>query len=215
MSCTRIEPDQRGGKYCHWEGGIRANAFVSGGFVPTAQRGTKSQAVMHVADWYATFCALAGVDPTDHTAAASGLPPVDSLDLWPTLSGANATSPRVEVFIDSTTLLQGDWKLLTGKQPGASWPGPQYPNATTETSPVYEAVQHCSAGCLYNVAEDPTEHEDVASQYPARVKSMSARLAELTKTIWQPAHEKNDPACMATAQSKYGGFYGPWMELDE
>ena len=27
--------------------------------------------------WYATYCALAGVDPTDHKAAAAGLPPID------------------------------------------------------------------------------------------------------------------------------------------
>ena len=46
---------------------------------------------------YTTFCGLAGVDPTDERAAAAGLPPVDGHDLWPLISGANATSPRTEV----------------------------------------------------------------------------------------------------------------------
>jgi hypothetical protein len=36
---------------------------------------------------YGTFAHLAGVDPTDHRAAAAGLPPVDSLNLWPYVSG--------------------------------------------------------------------------------------------------------------------------------
>ena len=42
---------------------------------------------------------LAGVDPTDHAAAAAGLPPIDSFDLWPLLSGANTTAPRTELLI--------------------------------------------------------------------------------------------------------------------
>ena len=33
----------------------------------------------------------------DRRAAAAGLPPVDGLDVWPLISGANATSPRTEI----------------------------------------------------------------------------------------------------------------------
>jgi hypothetical protein len=40
------------------------------------------------------FAELAGVDPTDHTAAAAGLPAVDSVSLWPYLSGRQSASPR-------------------------------------------------------------------------------------------------------------------------
>eukprot|EP01050_Picozoa_sp_SAG11_P019053 SAG11_NODE_2975_length_2798_cov_1.751019_2_plen_201_part_00 len=39
-------------------------------------------------DFYATFCGLAGVEVADEAAAARRLPPVDSLDMWPMLSGA-------------------------------------------------------------------------------------------------------------------------------
>ena len=42
----------------------------------------------------ATFCGLAGVAVHDAAAEEAKLPPVDSLDLWPMLSGANLTSPR-------------------------------------------------------------------------------------------------------------------------
>ena len=72
----------------------RAAAFVGGGFVPPAARGTVSDGMIAIADWYGTLAALAGVDPTDHAAAASGLPPIDSVDVWPLVIGANKTSPR-------------------------------------------------------------------------------------------------------------------------
>lgn len=56
---------------------------------------------------YATFSALAGVDPTDEKAAAAGLPPIDSLNLWPLISGANTTSPRTEVVLGAGQLELG------------------------------------------------------------------------------------------------------------
>ena len=49
-----------GGKYNNWEGGIRLNAFLSGGFLPKASRGTQHHGLVAGWDWYATWCALAG-----------------------------------------------------------------------------------------------------------------------------------------------------------
>ena len=43
----------RGGKYTLFEGGIRAVAFVSGGFVPRSARGSRADGIVHVADWCA------------------------------------------------------------------------------------------------------------------------------------------------------------------
>lgn len=40
----------RGGKYSFFEGGIRANSFVSGGYLPADVRGTTSYALMHVVE---------------------------------------------------------------------------------------------------------------------------------------------------------------------
>jgi arylsulfatase I/J len=89
----------KGGKMSNWEGGIRVNAFVSGGYVPQAVRGTKLEAFVTIEDWYATFCALAGVDPTDYAAIQANLPPIDSYNLWPLLTGTNTTNPRTEIPI--------------------------------------------------------------------------------------------------------------------
>ena len=38
----------KGGKMNNWEGGIRGNAFVSGGFVPHSLRGSR-----HICAWHA------------------------------------------------------------------------------------------------------------------------------------------------------------------
>ena len=97
------------------EGGIRGNAFVSGGYLQThapARVGSKIDGMTHICDWYATFAHLAGADPKDHKAAKAFLPPIDSLNLWPYLSGAVAQSPRTEIFADPDTLIIGNWKLV-------------------------------------------------------------------------------------------------------
>ena len=89
----------KGGKMNNWEGGIRGNSFISGGFVPAARRGTVYQGLVTVWDHYATFCHLAGVDPTDHRAAVASLPPIDSYSHALMILGTNLTSPRTEIPI--------------------------------------------------------------------------------------------------------------------
>lgn len=151
----------RGGKVSNWQGGIRVPAWVSGGAVPVKMHGTKLKGLAAVWDAYATFAALAGADTTDRRAAAAGLPPVDSIDLWPYLSGRVSHSPRKRVEIGSTacrgrdaedpkchfwgwynggTIVQGliedfgqagVWKLLTGRNPMSGWQGPYFPNRST------------------------------------------------------------------------------------
>merc|ERR1711934_191487 len=54
----------RGGYYNNWEGGTRVAALLAGGALPSSVHGTKLEGVIHEADWYSTFCFLAGVDPT-------------------------------------------------------------------------------------------------------------------------------------------------------
>jgi len=71
----------------NWEGGVQVNTWASGGFIPALQCQTKKTRLIAGWDWYATYCALAGVDPTDEKAAKANLPPIDSLNMWPYLSG--------------------------------------------------------------------------------------------------------------------------------
>merc|ERR1719343_288668 len=84
----------RGSKWSSWEGGIRACAFVSGGWLPEKVRGTTTDGLVAAWDWYATFAHLAGADPADEQAKNAGLPAIDSINVWPLISGATKVSPR-------------------------------------------------------------------------------------------------------------------------
>jgi arylsulfatase B len=218
----------RGGKMSNWQGGIRVNAFASGGFLPAAVRGTalaQGTNLAHGADWYATFCDLAGVDPFDTRAAAAGLPPVDGVSLWPMLSGANTTSPRTEIPIGSDasecnyplgngTTVQGliradGYKLLIGEIGQNIWTGPLYPNKST--SWVDTPYKCGNPGCLFNIIDDPTEHNEISAAHPDIVKAMYARILELQKTVFFPNRGTDDGVACTAALQKWGGFWGPFV----
>lgn len=82
----------KGTKMSNWEGGIRVNAFVSGGYLAKNfphMVGVKLDGLVSIADYYATCAGTAGEDPTDHRAAAAKLPPIDGLNMWPYFTGHN------------------------------------------------------------------------------------------------------------------------------
>ena len=199
----------KGGKTTDWQGGIRENAFVSGGYLPESLRGQKTEGYIHVADWYATFCALAGVDPTDHRAANANLPPIDSLNMWPLISGQNSTSPRVDIPISNSTLISGDYKILVGNVHEAGWTGPVYPNTTK--APGIATMEDCESGCIYNIKEDPLEQNNLAFTMPDVLKEMQMKLAKYQNTCFDPDRGNVWPGACKTALEKYGGFWGPFL----
>jgi arylsulfatase A-like enzyme len=197
-----------------WEGGVRANAFVSGGYLPAQMRGTTLDAYIHIADWYATFCAIAGVSPVDTEAAAVGLPPVDGVNVWPVISGETQTGPRDVIHLSTQAVISQRYKLVTGVQAMNGWTGPTYPN-TTGPQPTFVPLGwdfDCGAGCLFDIMLDPNEHVDLASSQPAVLASMQQLLASLNATYFNPNRGNPDPAACQQAV-KYGGFYGPFAHL--
>ena len=45
------------------------------------------------------------------------------------------------------------------------------------------------------------------------MKGMLARLGALQATLFNPDRGSADPAACETAKSRWGGFYGPWLQL--
>ena len=213
------------------EGGVRVNAFATGGVIPAAMRGTKSHAFTAIEDWYVSFCALAGVDPTDTRAAAAGLPPVNGIDLWPVLSGANATSGRLLQFLGSsdgtpdkgTTIVQGviraadGYKLLLGNSNPSFWQGPVDPNSSTSPGDFSHLacgdpdVRGTGLGCLFNVLDDPSETNDLASVYPHIVAELRARIREAQATVYNPTRGPPDDHLFCKQAIANGGFIGPFL----
>ena len=207
----------RGTKMANWQGGIRVNAFVSGGWLQSNfphMIGKKLDGLVSIADYYSTVAALAGVDPTDHRAAAAGLPPVDGLNMMPYFTGQAETSPRTFIFNDVNTAViryEGDlWKIITGEECSACWMGPQYPNGTG--NPGCSTCVKCGEkGCLFNLDVDPTEHHDVRLQYPVIHKYMGERLAGMNNGFFSPDRNGGALSAPIDAAKKYGGYWGPFL----
>ena len=63
--------------------------------------------MIHIADWYGTLSSIAGVDPRDTKSEKYGLPKVDSINVWPYLSGSVDTSPRKHYLMTKDAYVSG------------------------------------------------------------------------------------------------------------
>jgi len=220
----------RGGKGSNTEGGVRVPAFVAGGRLPAASRGATLGGFVGPEDWYATFCALAGVDAADARAAAAGLPPVDGFDVWPMLSGASASTPRAVHFLGSAaggslapTVVQGvirvadGWKLLLGDVGPAFWSGAVYPNASSQRAAAPpplacgDPAAGTGPGCLFNVLADPHETVDAAAANPRVVAELRALIEEAQRGAFSPDRGAADAERFCSQVVENGGFVGPFL----
>jgi hypothetical protein len=55
----------RGGKGGYFEGGVRVASFVHSPLLPAAVVGSTLDVTISVADWWATFVSLSGLEPVD------------------------------------------------------------------------------------------------------------------------------------------------------
>jgi arylsulfatase A-like enzyme len=108
--------------------------------------------LIHVVDMFPTLAGLAG-------ASGKNEKPLDGLDVWPTISEGKP-SPRQEIVYNIEPfrggVRQGDWKLV--------W-----------RTPLPSAVE------LYNLAEDPSEKNNLAEKNSAKVAELQKRIETLAK----------------------------------
>jgi hypothetical protein len=80
----------------------------------------------------------------------------------------------------------------------------------------------CHEGCLFDVLNDPGEHIDLSSEHPEILARMKQRLTELKDNFYEN-NDKNVDVCPPNidipcacwmAINYYGGFYGPYQEVD-
>jgi arylsulfatase A-like enzyme len=116
-------------------------------------------------DLFKTFAAAGGADiPTDRT--------LDGVDLLPYLQDESSGAPHQTLFWREgyhQSVRHGDWKLIRADQPDK-------PPGTGQ------------ARWLFNLAEDPTEQRNLATQMPDKVAEMEALLsahnAEQAEPMW-------------------------------
>lgn len=113
--------------------------------------------LIHAVDMYPTFAALAGA-PTAQSK------PLDGVNVWDTIA-TGAPSPRTEIIYNIEpfrgAVRQGDWKLI--------W-----------------RTMLPSSVDLYNLAEDPSEKDNLAEAHPEKVAALKQRLDTLSKEAAKP-----------------------------
>eukprot|EP01059_Diplonema_ambulator_P035508 TRINITY_DN8374_c0_g1_i4.p1 TRINITY_DN8374_c0_g1~~TRINITY_DN8374_c0_g1_i4.p1 ORF type:complete len:505 (+),score=127.32 TRINITY_DN8374_c0_g1_i4:44-1516(+) len=195
----------RGQKFTDFEGGVRVAAFVSGGALPGSKRGTTESGLIHICDWYATFSSIAGVDPSDK---ADGVPDIDSMDMTPTLFGS-AASPRVNMVLSAQAIIDWPYKLVLGKQEGKGfWTGPVSPNATSTRT---DSDPGCPSTCLFNINDDPNEHQDIKAANSAKHAELYKMLNETLATAFQTDSTPGYGNCIPFSQylEEHRNFGGP------
>ena len=149
----------RGGKYSNFDGGTRVPFIVR--WPGHVKADTVSGALISQVDLLSSFAALTG-----QTLPKQAAP--DSLDELPALLGKSKTGRR-ELVEDANvrSVVEGDWKFI---QPS------NFPklNKATDTE-----LGNDTQPQLYNLANDPGEKNNLASQYPDKVKHLSEVLAKL------------------------------------
>ena len=217
----------RGGKGSNWEGGYRVPFLASGGLLPASQRGKVAAAgnPVSIVDLYSTFATLAGLDPSD----PGGPAPIDSVDLWPFLSGAAPASPRADslLVIDHNmytpsqkpngAIRLGKYKLLVGPPGGeqqASWYGNFSPNASFPNPSLnYVACDNTVApyGCLFDLVADPTEHADLSAALPDVMAQLLGLFDALNATYHPPVRNPpSDEAGLCAAALANQRIVTPW-----
>jgi len=164
----------RGKKGTHYEGGMRV-PFIAAWAKPNPDRpcqqrlpiaaGAIQQQPGTVMDLYPTILALAGIEPpADH--------PLDGVDLAPQLAGVT-NDDRPDRFLMHfphdhrssyfTVFRDGDWKLIYHYRPDR-------PDADGQRG----------RSELFNLASDPFEKDDLASEEPAELRRM---VGEMTAAL--------------------------------
>jgi arylsulfatase A-like enzyme len=149
----------RGGKYSNFDGGTRVPFIVR--WPGHVKPDSVSSALISQVDLLSSLAALTGQKLPEQAAP-------DSFDELPALLGTSKVGrPELVEDADVRSLVDGDWKLI---QPSHR---PKI-NKNTNTE-----LGNDPQPQLYNLATDPGEKNNVAAQYPDRVRNMTAQLDKL------------------------------------
>lgn len=213
----------RGAKATIFEGGTRAAAFVYGAGLQ--KTGYTHSGLMHAVDWYPTVVSIAGGSSTETD--------MDGISQWGAIS-TGSKSERTELVYNldlssmpltgAIAIRSGDFKLIQG-YPGLfqGWYKPDqfYDSAPWEEEQNEDELYRRAAAKaifdetgkfklwgdgLYNLKDDPNEHNDVSENHPDIVKQLKAKIEIYKKNYVPPLKPPVDPK---SNPSNYGGFWSP------
>jgi len=114
-------------------------------------------------------------------------------------------------------LIVGNFKVVIGSNTESGWAGEVYPNTSSHWD-ADACIEVCGntpeTGCLYDIFADPGEHVNVAAEHPDTFSKMVSRITEVNKTFFDPKRGLASPKACEVALAKYGGFWGPFVDVD-
>lgn len=201
----------RGSKWSMWDGGIRVSAFVAGGIIPAAARGGKHTGLSHVADWYGTFCELAGVEQHDPVAEQLGLPQPDSLDLWPSIALVRAEAPGGNVNGSSSLQLESTPVPPSSAPPAAAASS----TASTASAPETDAENDAAvrAASRSEIFVDPTIL--IQGEYKLIFGTNKIDRAFTTSAVWPTDVDEAAPDVGSFVDCSDGCLYNVYADPTE
>lgn len=231
----------RGGKNTLWEGGARTIGLMFGAGIHL--RGDLNFK-MHATDWLPTLVHAASGQQWERFISQHEPAYLlgDGLDLWPALSFGQK-SPRNWILLEThhptrnhksarihgDGLIVGDWKLLRSAainpQIQNGWfipPGLDLKTASFSVTcgteqPFTVDRNECSyesGWCLFHLASDPCEHNNVAASYPGILKSMVRALEDFSSTAVEPVHPEGCMPIKVSVQLVLGETSTAWQPCD-
>ncbi|XP_067658819.1 arylsulfatase B-like [Haliotis asinina] len=182
----------RGGKHTIWEGGTRGTSFMYGAGLQKTK--TTYDGMIHAVDWKPTLVSAAGGTPETT---------IDGMSHWDSIRNGLPSSRTefiyniddMEVPVEGHAGIRvGDYKLILGYPGGPDgWHRPM--NRTQDDIYVQRVyLKGDQPVQLFNIREDPTEHNDIAQQMPDMVAKLRARFEDYKKTMVPANFPKQDPA---------------------
>lgn len=152
--------DFRGGKYSSYEAATRVPCIVrwKGNVKPSVQ-----DQLMCQIDWFASFASLVNIELPQGVAPDSQ----NHLDAWLGLSSKGRDCIVVQNLQNNLALISGNWKYIKpGKGPAVN----TNTNIELGNSPDPQ---------LYNLETDIREQQNLASEYPEKVKQLQLKLENI------------------------------------
>ncbi len=195
---TAINRPHRGHKFDLWEGGVRV-PFIAHwpGRIPA---GKVFDGIVSSTDVFPTFAKVASasaeVNPSDAAKAATTL---DGIDLMPFLKGEKSGNPH-----ETLCWQQEIWSRPNERKPGPGYPAPAYNlairsdkwKAVKQDQP-FDGTNQARAWELYDLTQDPAELNDLATEFPGKVKELSEAFFAWQKQMTPPLVPTPNPAAKA------------------
>ena len=214
----------RGGKGTDFEGGVRVAAFASGGKLSPELKGTTINSSWHIADLHMSLCMMSGQTLEECGDVVEGLPPTDGIDLRSYFTTPNVTRPvGADIVLSKDSYIDGDWKYVTGQisnqcngQGCGYWTGPVWPIDNDHT-PVTPDPGCPVDGCLFNIAMDPYERNELSVKYPQRLQAMKKKMEQYAAGQFQTNSSGGYDNCkpLKEVADANGGFAAPLCTKSE